>query len=244
MRLHTKIIVGIFLFTVLLLTAVSLQWLEFARKPFPVPAEGVVIDYYPGDSVTMFAERMEKKTPDPVHYSSRVTLGRIRPDEFPRARELHALNLRENGDGHPTVSRRITEEESMAWAAREIGYAETDEESQIIIARRAGEVLGMVWWRIESNIFDTPTAHIYSLAVFPEVRRMGVGRKLLDEMRRRMRKDGRIKYLGLNVFSHNTHAMNLYRSFGFFSTAHTMLMRLEPTRPERDKAEAARRKSQ
>ena len=61
MRTLTKIIAGIFIFAVLLLTAVSLQWLEFIRKPLPVPPQGVLVDYFPGDSLNTFAQHLKKE---------------------------------------------------------------------------------------------------------------------------------------------------------------------------------------
>jgi UPF0755 protein len=61
MRPVTKIILGVFFFALLIFTAITMQWLEFARKPLPVPPEGVLIDYYPGDSVSHFAKKMERE---------------------------------------------------------------------------------------------------------------------------------------------------------------------------------------
>ena len=61
MRLVVKIIVGALLCAILLASAVSLQWLEFTRKPLPVAPQGLLIDYFPGESVSHFAKKLENE---------------------------------------------------------------------------------------------------------------------------------------------------------------------------------------
>lgn len=61
MRTAVKVAAGIFIFVILFLTAISLQWLEFTRKPLPVPPQGLMIDYLPGDSLNTFAQQLKQQ---------------------------------------------------------------------------------------------------------------------------------------------------------------------------------------
>lgn len=61
MHLHKKITAGVTLFFLILATAIALQWIEFSRKPLPVAKDGVLLDFYPGDSVSVFARKLEEQ---------------------------------------------------------------------------------------------------------------------------------------------------------------------------------------
>lgn len=61
MRLITKIMAGIALFIILLVTTMTVQWLAFVRKPLPVPPAGASVVYYPGESLNAFSEHLKQE---------------------------------------------------------------------------------------------------------------------------------------------------------------------------------------
>ncbi|KUO71408.1 MAG: acetyltransferase [Desulfosporosinus sp. BRH_c37] len=67
---------------------------------------------------------------------------------------------------------------------------------------------------------------IMDLAVLPEWRGKGVGRKLLKAAEDQCNEQG-ISYLGLAVSSHNVRALHLYEQFGFAEERKLMVKQLE-----------------
>jgi ribosomal protein S18 acetylase RimI-like enzyme len=67
-----------------------------------------------------------------------------------------------------------------------------------------------------STFTGCPSLNVHDLAVLPEHRGRGVGRRLLEEIERRARARGSSK-ITLEVHSANEGAIRLYRRFGFGS---------------------------
>jgi len=65
-----------------------------------------------------------------------------------------------------------------------------------------------------STFTGCPSLNVHDLAVLPDHRGRGVGRRLLEEIERRARARGSSK-LTLEVHASNEGAMRLYRRFGF-----------------------------
>jgi ribosomal protein S18 acetylase RimI-like enzyme len=78
-----------------------------------------------------------------------------------------------------------------------------------LIAERAGEPLGLVWWqRLDGS------GYVRQLITAPAARRLGVGRALMQDVAWRLSAAG-CKTWRLNVKPHNTAAIALYRALGF-----------------------------
>ncbi|MGE5508808.1 MAG: ribosomal protein S18-alanine N-acetyltransferase [Chitinophagales bacterium] len=86
-----------------------------------------------------------------------------------------------------------------------------NERAVYLVAREDGRVVGYVgMWRILNE------GHITNLAVHPDQRRRGIGRRLLQALVNISRTRG-IDRLTLEVRVSNTPAQTLYESFGFRS---------------------------
>jgi ribosomal protein S18 acetylase RimI-like enzyme len=84
-----------------------------------------------------------------------------------------------------------------------------------LLAWRGNDAIGAavcVWGF--STFTGCPSLNVHDLAVLPEHRGRGVGRRLLEEIERRARERGSSK-LTLEVHATNEGAMRLYRRFGF-----------------------------
>lgn len=86
-----------------------------------------------------------------------------------------------------------------------------NERAMYLVAREEGRVSGYVgMWRILDE------GHITNLAVHPEARRRGVGRRLLETLCNLAVSRG-LRRLTLEVRLSNTTAQHLYESFGFLA---------------------------
>ena len=66
----------------------------------------------------------------------------------------------------------------------------------------------------EEILSHEPSAHLEAIVVTPDARGHGLGRRLLKRTEKRVRELGAIS-LTLHVFSNNSRARSLYRSYGF-----------------------------
>jgi len=165
------------------------------------------------------------------------------PKEMKTAWEIESLTLAELWDLHPTTSRPLLPGEVKEIQKREVCRRFDPNNHRMLLALRNERIVGIAWFGFERTpVFGFYTGFLYSLAVIPEERGRGVGRRLLEEVKRRSKKGG-AKWLRLGVLHQNSRAMNLYRSAGFVDETHLMIARLEPTGPEKAKAEAAIRKN-
>ncbi|MBO3800483.1 MAG: ribosomal protein S18-alanine N-acetyltransferase [Candidatus Brockarchaeota archaeon] len=79
-----------------------------------------------------------------------------------------------------------------------------------LVSRSRGVVVGYICGRI----FREKFGEIVSIAVIPDFRRKGIGRKLMLELESRFKKDG-IKFTRLEVSVRNTIAIKFYGSLGY-----------------------------
>jgi ribosomal-protein-alanine N-acetyltransferase len=102
-----------------------------------------------------------------------------------------------HGDPPDARARQLREELGRAWA-------------RLRVAReRPGELSGYVlFWHVADEI------HLLNVAVAPSSRRRGIGRVLVEEVRRYAREHGAAKIL-LEVRAGNAPALGLYESLGF-----------------------------
>lgn len=77
------------------------------------------------------------------------------------------------------------------------------------------KLFGAVTLIHESNLKFRHKANIVAMYVRPEMRRLGVGRKLLERAINKAKSLEGIKQLNLMVVTSNERAKNLYQSFGF-----------------------------
>jgi ribosomal-protein-alanine N-acetyltransferase len=100
----------------------------------------------------------------------------------------------------------------VPWSQGSLAGEFSDPLSTIIIARSSCQNItyGYSCYRVIS-----PEAELLRIAVSPELRRLGIGRSLLDECLRRLQLL-QIKTLHLEVSESNREAMNLYEKTGFF----------------------------
>lgn len=87
-----------------------------------------------------------------------------------------------------------------------------------IVAEVEGEVVGYIMCRIETGFSNSgfniiKKGHVVSIAVMPQYRHAGIGRALLEEAMKGMRKYG-AKEIYLEVRVSNDTAVNLYRREG------------------------------
>lgn len=63
--------------------------------------------------------------------------------------------------------------------------------------------------------YDGKYMHVLSFAVYPEYRRKGVGKKLMDGLLDIAKKDKNINALSLNVHVENEGGLSFYKAYGF-----------------------------
>jgi len=80
-----------------------------------------------------------------------------------------------------------------------------------IVAEVGGRVVGYV----SAVVRRGGVGHIVSLCVDPGYRRRGIGRALMEEVERRLRRLFEVKMLRLEVRVSNKPAINLYQSLGY-----------------------------
>lgn len=99
---------------------------------------------------------------------------------------------------------------SLPWPERSFRFELTDNPaSRCWVAEREGNVVGMiVVWLIVDE------AHVATIAIDPEYRRQGIGKRLLAHALRHMIRDG-ARSSFLEVRESNRAAQEMYRKFGY-----------------------------
>lgn len=79
------------------------------------------------------------------------------------------------------------------------------------------KILGVISGKLVCLGDQKYDGHIYTLAVEPAARRLGLGSKLIKEFEQKMRKEsnGKLTFLSLDVRSRDQNALNFYKTQGF-----------------------------
>mgnify|MGYP001274451331 CR=1 FL=1 len=180
-----------------------------------------------------------------IGQDNRIRLRNVRPEEFAECWKLILDTNLENWEMHqvagPLPKGRDLEQhiEQLRDKLEMLFNPETD---RLLVAATNEELAGVAWYSLQVDyVYALDHAIIYTLYVKKEFRRRGIALRLVNEVKKRAEKAG-YKYIRLSVLHSNTPARNLYRHLGFFDETHNMICRLEPTGPEKRKAEARQRK--
>lgn len=99
------------------------------------------------------------------------------------------------------------------WSERSFRNEITNPQSHFLVAKVGDEVVGYAgYWAIVDE------AHVTTVAVHPDHRRMGLGKRLVRELLEHAQKVG-IRCATLEVRRSNQAALSLYRQFGFEEVA-------------------------
>lgn len=173
----------------------------------------------------------------------RLTIRYAKPEEMSEVWRLDRNNLSENWNMFPATDRPLKPAELVKQHRDVIARWYVPAKHKIVIAKRDGKILGMIWYTVENDLlFQVKLGFLFSIVVHPDHRQEGLGRRMLREFKNRVKRAG-AKYVRLAVLHNNVKATNLYRQEGFFDDTHYMLARLEPTGPEKRKAEAKKKKT-
>ncbi len=82
------------------------------------------------------------------------------------------------------------------------------------------KIIGFIWYEV-NNI----TAHIYDIFIYKNYRNKGYGKEALLKLQRELKKQ-HIKYVELNVFSHNQRAIDFYQRLNFRTECHAMIKKI------------------
>ena len=105
-----------------------------------------------------------------------------------------------------------------------------DPDQHVLVARAAGHVVGMVRIRMDRQVASRlmrPMAFavVEEIVVCAETRRMGIGRRLMNEAVAWTRRAGAIR-IQLGVYSNNEEARAFYRRLGYGELVHTLFLDL------------------
>jgi GNAT superfamily N-acetyltransferase len=106
----------------------------------------------------------------------------------------------------------------------------TNPESAVLVAERAGEVVGYVWAEIEGVSWKDlrgPCGFVHDIFVDEHARREGAGRQLLHAAVDWIRTQGRTQVV-LWTKTRNDHAQNLFARLGFRYTMTEMTLDVDP----------------
>ncbi|PIE57569.1 MAG: hypothetical protein CSA33_07560 [Desulfobulbus propionicus] len=82
------------------------------------------------------------------------------------------------------------------------------------------KVIGFIWYEV-----DNIKAHIYDIFIYKNYRNKGYGKETLLKLQREFKKK-HIKYIELNVFSHNQRAIDFYKKLNFNTECYTMIKKI------------------
>ncbi len=82
------------------------------------------------------------------------------------------------------------------------------------------EVIGFIWYEVNDII-----AYIYDFFIYKNYRNKGYGEETLLKLQSEFKKR-HIKYIELNVFSHNQRAVGFYQKLNFTTEYHTMIKKI------------------
>jgi len=174
---------------------------------------------------------------------NRIYIRNVRPEEFAECWKLILDTNAENWEMHqvagPLPKDLERHQEQLRDKLEMLFNPETD---RLLVAATLNEVAGVTWYSLQVDyVYGLDHSIIYTLYVKKDFRRRGIALRLVNEVKKRALKAG-YKYVRISVLHSNTGARNLYRRLGFFDETHNMICRLEPTGPEKRKAEARQRK--
>ena len=111
---------------------------------------------------------------------------------------LHAIEVR--SFAHPWSRRMLAKEFEHPWSRQRVARDTSGED---------GKILGyLICWMVADEV------HVLDVAVDPDARRQGVGRRLLEDCAEQARENGSGS-ISLEVRRKNEGARSLYRSLGF-----------------------------
>lgn len=105
---------------------------------------------------------------------------------------------------------RICFEPEIAYSRSELLFYIKRCNSLAWVAERLGTVVGFAVGRVERN----RTAHVLTIDVLPEVRRLGIGKALLERLHEGFRKHN-VQLVVLEVNTRNLVAQQFYYKFGY-----------------------------
>ncbi len=82
------------------------------------------------------------------------------------------------------------------------------------------KIIGFIWYEVNNT-----TAYIYDIFICRSYRNKGYGKKTLSKLQSEFKKQ-HIKYIELNVFSHNQRAIDFYQRLNFKTECHTMIKKI------------------
>lgn len=88
---------------------------------------------------------------------------------------------------------------------------------QLRSEQEPNKILGVISGKLVSLDNQKYDGHIYTLAVEPAARRLGLGSKLIKEFEQKMRRESndRLTFLSLDIRSRDQNALNFYKTQGF-----------------------------
>ncbi|MQA92201.1 MAG: GNAT family N-acetyltransferase [Gemmatimonas sp.] len=139
------------------------------------------------------------------------TIRRLAADEWCGYREIRLRALTDSPDAFGSTLAVERVRPDAHWSER-LSTGVASDWNYPLVAVVAGELVGVVWGRIDPDI--PQTAHIYQMWVEPRCRGMGIGSMLLREVVAWARKAG-AKRAVLSVTCGDTPARRLYDRVGF-----------------------------
>ncbi|PID73768.1 MAG: hypothetical protein CSB33_02375 [Desulfobacterales bacterium] len=82
------------------------------------------------------------------------------------------------------------------------------------------KIIGFIWYGINNT-----TAYIYDIFIYKSYRNKGCGSEILSKLQSEFKRR-HIKYIELNVFSHNRSAVSFYQKLNFNTECYTMIKRI------------------
>ncbi len=164
---------------------------------------------------------------------STVTIRRIRPEDGPKLRDVRLRALRDDPMAFESVHDRewdLGPEVWMTWAAT----ASTGDDQALFVADRGGSFAAMAGAFRERD--DPRALHFIALWVEPESRRLGIARRLVDEVLD-WAESVDADTINLWVVEEAIAARRLYEQAGFATTGTTAPV---PSRPEQTKLHMVR----
>jgi len=148
----------------------------------------------------------------------------VRPFERHEWPLLRELRLRALADAPDAFARTVEEEQDRPDAewARQLALSTASDDQLSLVAERAGRGVGLAYTRLDPVARDT--AHLFSMWVAPEARRLGVGRALVAAVASWAQAHG-ARRLELRVTRGNRAAEQLYERGGLRFTGEVERLR-------------------
>lgn len=97
---------------------------------------------------------------------------------------------------------------------------------EMLVARLEDKVVGLISWYLEKEIeYELPFAYISDIVVTSEARGKGIGKKLMEEAIKNVKKTG-TKRIHIGVMLKNEVAKRLYNELGFVDYSVEMVKRI------------------